>query len=60
VNLSSDRAALILVHVPLHEVHFFKEALHAFWVVREKPLVHVAGIPFEQDIAEVEYDGFNR
>src|SRR5688572_14785439 len=39
--------ASILMYVPLHEVHFFKEALHLFWVVREKTLVHVARIPFE-------------
>ena len=34
-------------------LHFFQEAFHTLRIIREVTLVDVAGIPFEQDVAEV-------
>ena len=52
-----ERATLILMLIPFHEIYFFEEALNPFRVIWEETLVDVAGIPFKQDIAEIEDDG---
>ena len=44
--------------VPLKEVDLGQEIVHGLRLTGEKALIQIAGIPFQQDPAEVENDGF--
>ena len=59
-NTFCKGATFILLHVPIREVDFFKEAFHPFRVIWKITLIDKSWIPFEQDVAVIEDDGFYR
>ena len=58
-NAFRKGTSLILLQVPVHEIDFFEEELHCIRIVREITLIDVPGIPLEQNVAEIENDGFD-
>lgn len=58
-NAFCKRPTFILLQIPICEVYFSKEAFHCFRVMGEEVLIDISGIPFQQDVAEIENDGFD-
>jgi hypothetical protein len=58
-NTLGEQASLVLLGVPVHEVHFMKELFHGTVVILKVRAVDKSRIPFDQDVPKVEYDGFD-